>query len=899
MKTMDEAVRYALNNFTTLLKSGHTPESAGRFMVQKLTMSPALVAAAQAEHDRIARGIREFWEPRALADGTLIPEPWYAPGDDDVYWPALRSYLRAKPNWNGAPLEALDQGSAKVVSLIQPPWDNTINTRGLVIGYVQSGKTSNFTAVISKAADAGYRLFIVLAGVHNNLRRQTQLRLEEQLVNLNEVKWLPLTSEKQDFGNPVRATPLLAQDSFRLLAVVKKNSTRLQNLKSWLTLADKAGVLAKCPVLVIDDEADQAGINVYKPASDKAQQKRNKINELIVDILSFPKVAYIGYTATPFANFFIDPHFPQDLYPRHFICDLPRSDDYFGPESLFGREPKTADEPESEPLDMIRLVEDSELPQLVPPAKKGSSTFQPAVTESLRLAIRWFLLAATARRIREGEPRHTTMLIHTSHRVFAQDAMWGPVAKEVKSLKKSLASGDTTVAGELSKQWTGEAEKVDGAKWGHTVISAEEVVAGLPQTIALLGNLSNREAEDCGIVVDNGYAARRLVYDDENPLPVIVIGGNTLSRGLTLEGLVSSFFVRRGGSYDTLLQMGRWFGYRRDYEDLPRMWVTKGLKKQFRALATVEDQIRSEIARYAAEKVLPIQVPVKVMKTKGLAITALNKQHYVKSLKVSYSGQRPQTILFRPDTDWLRHNLDSTKELLQKCINEGRKLIDRGNRMVVKDIPASYILEYFDKDDGYQFHPANSELNQESLVGYIRSRLEKGELATWNLAVISRHEKEYGDIDLGFNRKLNLIGRSMLPDSSDSTTVNIGVLTNQVDWVADLDLDGVAGMSLGALRAERNKSERAVLLLYPIARDSRAKSKDKADLSLQEDVVGVSIAFPWAQTDSEEDEGYVVVQLPEIPTTEENEEEEDDDDEDSLLDGDDGEGTYGDDAEIS
>ncbi len=183
---------------------------------------PGLVKTAIAEYSTLARGVREIWEPRILADGTALPDPWYrGPTDDDIFWPALHTFLDAKPTWNGDPLTTLDKGSSKVVAYMQPPFATAINTRGLVVGYVQSGKTSNFTAVISKAADVGYRLFIVLSGLHNNLRRQTQLRLEQQLVDLNEHHWLPLTSETGDFGNPVKATPLLAQKDLRLLAVVK------------------------------------------------------------------------------------------------------------------------------------------------------------------------------------------------------------------------------------------------------------------------------------------------------------------------------------------------------------------------------------------------------------------------------------------------------------------------------------------------------------------------------------------------------------------------------------------------------------------------------------------------------------------------------------------------------
>ena len=894
---ISDSVRYVFNSLSTYINEGHQPDAAREFL-KGLGVSEELIDQAFEHYQGLTRAVRKIWEPRVLSDGTQIPDRlWYpGPTEGDIYWPALHAVLDAKPNWNGSPLTALDDGSTKIVSYIQPPWSETINTRGLVIGYVQSGKTSNFTAVISKAADKGYRMFIVLSGLHNNLRRQTQLRLQEQLVNLNKHNWSPLTSETLDFGDPFSAIANLSKKDTRLLAVVKKHNLRLRNLIDWLTRAKNEGFLGDCPIMVIDDEADQAS-----PNTRKKNDKRTAINKLIVDLLEeFPKVAYIGYTATPFANIFIDPTYTQDLYPRHFICDLPRSEDYFGPESLFGREPRTPDEPEAKTLDMVRLVEDSEISFLVPPKGKGAaSTFTPTVTKSLAAAINWFLLAASARRIRANEPLHTTMLIHTSASVAAHDRMWGPVVEHIKSIKRALQNGDKATVRELKAQWTDEGSKVDGSAWNLKNLNADVVVDAVVETIALLGDLEERNADDCGVVVDNSLATRRLVYDDDNPLPVIVIGGNTLSRGLTLEGLISSFFVRRVATYDTLLQMGRWFGYRKGFEDLPRMWVTSSLKSQFRTLATVEDQIRSEIVRYEEDGVLPIQVGVKVRKTKGMQITALNKQYYTKEFQPSYSGQRPQTILFYRDPRWLERNLEATRKLITRCRDEGyeEKIVD--NRAVLRGIPASVVLEFLSTSDGYQFHENNTELSRDTLVDYIDRCNAEGEFTEWNIAVISRKKDVFGDIDIGFSENINLIGRSQLADHPYSDSVSIGVLTNMVDWVADLELAGAVPKDLPTLRRLRNDSKRPVLLIYPIAKNSPAKEdgkpreREKVDLNLDTDVVGVSIAFPRDNMPDDTKDKYTIVRLPSVPVANSDEElEEDDEDDYPDIDADDGEGSF-------
>jgi hypothetical protein len=849
---MDPRERFALTSYTDLLREGYDPQSARQFLTSGVGMAADLVERAVELYSDLAQGVREMREPRVLFDGTRVPQPWYSgPSPKDLHWPALEHHLGSKAGWNGPPVESLDRSSSKVVAYLEPPYSKEIRTRGLVVGYVQSGKTSNFTAVVAKAADAGYRLFVVLSGIHNNLRRQTQLRMNEQLIDLNREIWVPLTTIDRDFGSPIRAAPLLAQPALRHLAVVKKNAKRLENLNVWLRGARDDGVLQNCPVLVIDDEADQAS-----PNTRAAAQERATINKLIIETLEFPRVAYVGYTATPFANFFIDPQFPQDLYPRHFIVDLPRSPDYFGPESLFGREPRTPDEPEPDTLDIIRLVDANELPHLTPPRQKGVP-FTPAVTESLRKAIRWFLLAATARRLRDGEPRHTTMLIHTSERVAAHELLWKPVVDEVRQLDGRVGDGDGEVITSLRAHWDGELARLDPKRWDHPRLSSEEVVNGLRQTIALLGNLSDQAAEDCGVIVDNARSVRRLIYDDDNPLPVIVIGGNTLSRGLTLEGLVSSFFVRRAGTYDTLLQMGRWFGYRRGYEDLPRMWVTKDLKTQFRFLAGVEEQIREEIRRYEDEGLIPAQVPVRVRTHPALAITAVGKMRHTRDVKMSYSGQRPQTILFHTDRRWLQRNLDATRAVLAGAAAAGLEVVHGKNNSVIRNVPVELIREFLQR---YEFHEGNSELQRNALTGYIDSQNGYDELKTWNIAVISRMDSPYGTIDLGLGVKTNLIARSQLRDNSGDGTANIGVLTNQVDWVADLDIPKASSFSLAELKKTRTESERAVLLIYPIAKNSPAKSSDKIDLAAPLDIMGVAIAFPRAKVDPTPQD-YKVVQL--------------------------------------
>ena len=285
---------------------------------------------------------------------------WYTgPEEGDEIWPRLRTKLESGNL--GDVVDEVDKASTKVVAHLADPHIQSLKKRGLVVGYVQSGKTANYTAVMAKAADAGYRLFIVLSGLHNNLRRQTQVRLTGDLVDHD---WAPLTSDDADFGNVINGAALLSKGVISI-AVVKKNQSRLRSLRDWLRDIPES-IRRRVPVLLLDDEADQA-----TPNSAAARKELSRINQLVRQIWAeIPTGTYVGYTATPFANIFMDPNDEKELYPADFIIDLPRPDAYFGAQRVFGREPlDNADDPEPG-LDMVRDVPDDDAEILKPPSKK-------------------------------------------------------------------------------------------------------------------------------------------------------------------------------------------------------------------------------------------------------------------------------------------------------------------------------------------------------------------------------------------------------------------------------------------------------------------------------------------------------------------------------------------------
>ncbi len=778
---------------------------------------------------REAGRIRVLQQPAAVIDPEVLSSSWYlGPRPDDRFWWPLERQLGEFLS-DGA-VEAIDRASTKVVSLLGPPGADEIRTRGLVLGHVQSGKTTNFAAVIAKAADAGYKLAIVLSGMHNTLRAQTQARLEAYLREPNPQDWYVLSSAEQDFINPGEhnATAILSMNDKSILVVIKKNATRLRAFLRWLQSADPQ-LVRKTPFLIIDDEADQASIDT-SPVDDA--EKRSTINELVLSLLNHEKVAYVGYTATPFANLLIDPSIPSGLYPSDFIVDLPKPDGYFGPELVFGRERLTTDPEdfEGDGLDVIRLVPEEDAEDLRPPHNRElREGFMPGIPSSMSRAIRYFLIATAARRVRSGGLAHSTMLVHTTLYSDVQHRQAGPIRAEVASVRQGLAEGDPSLIHELRDLWERESAKLPSLEVGLVAVPFDEVLRELPGVVSSVV-----------VKVDNYISDDRLDYSGE-PKTVIVVGGNTLSRGLTLEGLIVSYFIRTATAYDTLLQMGRWFGFRIGYEDLPRVWMTEELRDQFFALATVEREIRGDIARYEVEGITPTEFAVRIRTHPQLAVTSRMKMQSAVRAEVSYTGRRLQTILFEQrNRDWLLGNQAATRHLLQDGDFQPR----RGGTWVASDVPVSSVLTFL---CNYQFSDGAVDLQSDPLTAYIRAQNVKGELLRWNVAVMGQTQDREGTIDLGIGGPVNRIRRSSV---NEDGRANIKTLMSRPDTVVDLEVDRATQDAPWTQQVKVRPDGVGLLLIYPIAATSQPSMRPgipkRYPLRAVEDVIGVGFAFPQA-----------------------------------------------------
>lgn len=284
----------------------------------------------------------------------------------------------------------------------------------------------------------------------------------------------------------------------------------------------------------------------------------------------------------------IDPS-AEDLYPKDFVVNLPKPNGHFGTEVLFGRYALDGEDPEQvdDGYDMIRSIPEDDVACVRPETRADVDGFEPVITDSLQTAVEYFWLVTAARRVRRTGNPHSTMLIHTSVNTSVHNSFERPLKRLRDRAVRSLT--DTDLLARLRDLWDRETKQVSAEEFGETKVPFEELLPELADVLA-----------SCRIIMDNSSSEDRLDYEN-GPVVAIAVGGNTLSRGLTLEGLSVSYFVRSVSAYDTLLQMGRWFGFRNGYADLPRIWMTDELAEWFRHLATVETEMRRDIDVYMTE----------------------------------------------------------------------------------------------------------------------------------------------------------------------------------------------------------------------------------------------------------------------------------------------------------
>lgn len=809
---------------------------AGLTLAQSIELARTLIRMEQPLDEVLANPAipEEFrGEVRAAVTPTVldVPELTGAPGADAwvhrpmrfgwYYWERLNGYLRDVKGWDPEVVDSVAEWSLRILARMPDPQRDRFDCRGLVVGYVQSGKTANYTAVAARAADAGYRLIIVLSGIHNALREQTQFRLDQELTGVvpegeasvgrpqHGRRWVRVTAAGRDFPGMLDAGML--QGEVPILAVVKKHKDILRSLIDHLAEAGP-DALRHLPMLVIDDEADQASVNTgdnrppadadLDPAEveeDDEDTAPSRINALIRELLALaPRRAYVGYTATPFANALIAPlesdrEVGATLFPREFILQLPRPDGYTGTAELFGTEGGPG-------RDVLRFIPDDEASSLRPGLRERAR-FRPVVTASLVRAVEDFLLAGAVRLFRGQTGDANTMLVHTTHYTDAQGRIAEVLSGHVEALRGEwqFGAGEGGVRGRLAGRWAGDFRRgVDPAE-------------GRPASFEELVPFLDRVVERLSVIELNSATSDELDYRRGGQLQVIAVGGNRLSRGLTLEGLTVSYFIRASGMCDTLLQMARWYGYRHGFEDLMKIHTTRDLAGWFAELALVERDLRDELDRMNQQGLTPLEQGVRIRSHSTMLLTSRLKMRNGTKIRVGYSGQHPQTIVFPfQDLAAMEANLAALRTLTAAAPSSRH-----GGGLLLDGVSVDDVLGFI---RGFQLAPETRTLVKGHLCAWLERRARSGDLVDWSVYIDGREDGVLGTLALG-GEELGLVQRSRLRGTN-----SVGTLLDPKHEAVDLEADAEVfrrgrTYDSGAMRRARPRN-RGLLLVYPISPES-------------------------------------------------------------------------------
>lgn len=802
--------------------------------------------------------------------------------EDFQFWERYRKFLELRKRIPRAVIDQIDRLTDDIIDRLRDPetpgsWDR----RGLVVGDVQSGKTANYTGLICKAVDAGYRLIIVLAGLHNSLRSQTQHRLDEGFLGFDTRLHLKADHGNQrvgagglpgarlliahsltssaDHGDFKRATAegtqIIPGGQDPVLLVVKKRVSILENMLAWVLSVrgeDDPAVpggrtIRDVPLLVIDDEADNASANTNEyldvngnPDPDADPTKTNKLIRRLLS--TFEKSAYVGYTATPFANVFMHHEarsvsVGEDLFPRSFIINLPVPSNYIGPEKVFGTE-----KPDGSFIPGLPIVHEIDDAEAIFPKKHNKNLPVTALPASLVKAMRTFVLACSARRARGDVDVHNSMLIHVTRFQLVQDQVAELVEEELADMRRQLeyrgAGGALEM--QLEREWEDDFQRklpvIAGSLDDHDLPH----VTWTQVRPCLFDAISRIEVRRI-----NGSGRDSLDYvDHPQGLSVIAVGGDRLSRGLTLEGLSVSYFLRTSRMYDTLLQMGRWFGYRPRYADLCRLYTSRELVTWYRHIALATAELREEFDLAIARGASPLEFGHRVRThPDGMLITAANKMRSGAPVRAGFSGSISETVSF--DVAQAPANYGAVEEFLASLDRIG----ESGGRYVWKDVRGDLVAALFSK---LKTSRESWKADARAIWKYITNRLENKRLIKWTVVLLASGEAAAATI-AGY--RLNLTKRA---DTSGgrSGVYTIRRLVSPADEMTDLD-DVQRGRALAlTIRAWNEKkgnkgappktpsgpsirdvrdAERGLLLLYPICADAP---------DVKTPLIGFAVSFP-------------------------------------------------------
>lgn len=719
--------------------------------------------------------VTAYTEPSiGVIDPDLDDKTWWNELKEDPdfkpeYWSRYYDYLLQKPSWSISAVEDINSSTDEIMNALANPRKGTAGDRmGMVFGYVQSGKTAHYIGMINKAYDAGYRIVIVLSGIHNSLRSQTQSRIDEEVLgyetsleNIGDmtrernaigvgigphnqvatvVQSITTRDDKGDVNKKTEGVSMMPP----FMIVTKKNASVLRRILRFFRknhcaeiIEGKKKIPAKYPALIIDDEADQASINTKESYDEHGNvlddYNPTTINGLIRELLGvFECRSYIGYTATPFANIFIPPHiddekYGTDLFPRDFIYRSPRADQYIGAREFFG----LGDE-DTPTMPLYRKIIDgaSYLGQ-------GTKSTDPVgdLPKELKQAVKYFLLSTALRNCRGQKNKPNTMLVHIVRFVGQQNKVKQKIQKYFKEeIEHYIRFGDPIIENELKLIWeedyipTTDKMRVQFSKYmdGCEDVSWDCIWTEIKRLIA---------DKEISVYSVNGKSEDVLLYKNHEgkPFNVIVIGGDKLSRGLTLEGLTVSYFTRSSNTYDTLMQMGRWFGFRPGYLDACRLFTTPTLYASFSHISMATEDLAAQFDFMNSVVQTPKDFGLRVASHPTLEITSRNKMRTGQEVKRDFSCKLSQTRVFDIDGDEYDRNFDAVENLLfaikncritpeqYKSTHGGRTM--PGKHYFWQDVSAYDVANFF---ESYETSKTATRANSKYMADYIRTMNANG-----------------------------------------------------------------------------------------------------------------------------------------------------------------------------
>lgn len=834
------------------------------FSVEKITIDEWVNLVTVMEEKEKSLDIKKLGE-NILNDAEIPSSPYSS-------WQLYKARLENN-GFSKKSIRSIEKSSFDILQSLSMDTTESGPIKGLVVGNVQSGKTANMAGLMSLAADNGFNYFIVLSGVIENLRKQTANRLYEDMNSSGRgnLKWNHVENPKPTSRFPehnISNFNLGSKDKDRYFTVCLKNKSRLNKLKRWL-LSDK-NKAKQMKILVIDDEADQASINTKK-----IEEEYSTINALIRELVNnkqFAAMNYISYTATPYANV-LNETSEDTLYPKNFIKLLEPSEDYIGPKQLFGSEI-----PERSPnIDIVKEITDIDY-EIINEIQKGDSN--DPLPLSFKESIHWFLISVATMRVL-GHKKPISMLVHTSFKIDHHEI----IARKIEEYLQYIKGNFTSVVKMMETQYYNEKSTLNREIFLENIpdYSTPEKVPNYPQWEAVykeLEYLLNKKNEVSNILLDNegepifhtgvhlaidnsrtriDNQTVRLIYPNKTNMPdkapaFIVVGGNTLSRGLTLEGLTTTYFLRTTNQADTLMQMGRWFGFRKGYETIPRVWMDQMALNRFTFLSQMNEELREEIQVYAETGSSPIEYAPRIKNSpnyKLIRITSNNKQQSAEALEFDFAGFNSQTIYFEKDKFKLDHNYHMTQSFLNSLSEPEVKK----NKLIWRNISSDKINEFLT-----EYKICNSDTKMGAIPVLIDWLEDKGsEFEKWSVILSSTGDvksPEYPTNDWNIHGySPDSVIRSQLSKRTNENVVSIGSLRRPEDLYADIDVElstketsSAKVIDVKRTREKYNYGNVPQLIIYRIDKGEKSKNKQfnktREAIQFEQDLIGINIMLP-------------------------------------------------------